>query len=81
MPTSYYSQNANYLLHRSPVNVVFNVVRHVVVDDVLDHGEVETLRGDVRRHQDIFVALSGNIIKLQNFQRFYDKKNYIPLLD
>ena len=63
------------------MNVVFNVVRHVVVDDVLDHGEVETFRGNVRRHQDILVALSGGIIKLQNFQRFYDKKNAIALLD
>ena len=44
------------------MNVVLNVVWHVIVDDVLDHGEVETLRGNVRCHQYILVAPPVSII-------------------
>lgn len=36
--------------------VVLDIFRHVVVDNVLDILEVETLAGDVRSHQDIFLA-------------------------
>ena len=34
----------------NPVHIVLNVVRHVVVDDVLDVGEVQTLAGHVGSH-------------------------------
>ena len=40
----------------TPVHVVFNLWRHVVVDDVLDVGEVQALAGDVRGHQHVLAA-------------------------
>ena len=46
------------------MNVVLDVVRHVIVDDVLDHGEVETFRGNVRCNQDILIALSVSVINI-----------------
>jgi len=38
------------------VDVIFNLLRHVEVDDVLNCRKVETLRGDIRADQDVLCA-------------------------
>jgi hypothetical protein len=32
------------------MNVIFRMLRHVVIDHVADIGNVQTARGDIRRH-------------------------------
>ena len=39
------------------MDVIFDVVRHIVVDDVLDIREVKTLRGHVGSNQNVFYSL------------------------
>ena len=39
------------------VDVIFHLLGHVEVDDVLNGGKVETLRSDVRADQDVLGAL------------------------
>ena len=41
-----------------PVHVIFRMLRHVVIDDVTDAGDVDPARGDVGRDHDfVFAAL------------------------
>lgn len=40
-----------------PVYIVFDFLGHVVVDDVLDVGEIETLGRDVRGDEDVLLSL------------------------
>ena len=56
------------------MEVVFDIVRHVVVDDVFNLGEIETFRCHVRCHQNVLDALTVSIDSSRSLLLIYNNQ-------